>query len=207
MKLLYGTSNKAKIEHMRKMLQGLDIEIVGLNDIKANIDQIDENGNNPLENARIKAIAYYNATNKPVFSCDSGLFIDGIAEKKQPGVHIRRVNGKVLNDDEMIKYYSNLALQNGGELKARYRNAIALVIDNKNIIEYDGDDISSVDFIITSKPHVKKNPGFPLDTISLEITSKKYYMDIDISRSDSENKLINGFRNFFIEHVLNLKEG
>lgn len=202
MRLLYGTENAAKIKHMRNMLQGLNIEIVDPSDINIKVDKVVESGNSPVENAQIKAMAYYNATKMPSFSCDSGLFIDGIPDDIQPGVHIRRVNGKVLNDDEMIEYYSNLALQNGGELKAKYRNAIVLVLDHNNIITYDGDDISSVEFLITSKPHAERNPGFPLDSISLEITSKRYYMDIGSKRGNSDNKLAQGFRNFFIKHVL-----
>lgn len=42
MKLLYGTANTAKIKHMKDMLQGLDIEIIGLNDVNVNVSSIDE---------------------------------------------------------------------------------------------------------------------------------------------------------------------
>jgi XTP/dITP diphosphohydrolase len=62
MKLLYGTANPAKLKHMREMLEGLELEIIGLNEVDIQIDSIDESGNNPLENAKIKALAYYNAT-------------------------------------------------------------------------------------------------------------------------------------------------
>jgi 8-oxo-dGTP diphosphatase len=133
MKVLYGTSNQAKLQHMKEMLEGLNIEIIGLNEIKINVESIDERGNNPLINARIKAEAYYKAINMPVFSCDSGLYIDGLDSNEQPGVHVRRVNGKVLNDEEMIEYYTKLALRQGGEVKAKYKNAICLILDeNKN---------------------------------------------------------------------------
>ena len=55
-----------------------------------------------IENARIKALAYYAALKRPVFTCDSGLYIDGLADSEQPGVHVRMVNGKRLTDDEMV---------------------------------------------------------------------------------------------------------
>jgi len=197
MRLLYGTENTAKIRHMKNMLEGLIIEIIGPGDINIKVCNLDESGNSLVENAKIKALAYYNAAKMPVFSCDSGLYIDGIADEIQPGVHVRRVNGKVLYDEEMIEYYSNLALKHGGELKARYRNAIELVLDHENIITYDGDDISSVEFLIGSKPHPKRNPGFPLDSVSFEIESKRYYMDIQSNRSDSDCKPAQGFRKFF----------
>jgi len=41
---------------MRSIVKGLGIEIIGLDDINLNIDKIDESGNNPLENAKIKAL-------------------------------------------------------------------------------------------------------------------------------------------------------
>lgn len=40
----------------------------------------------------------------PVFASDSGLYIEGIEAERQPGVHVRRVGGKELTDEEMIDY-------------------------------------------------------------------------------------------------------
>jgi len=198
LKLLYGTRNPAKLEGMRSIVKGLGIEIIGLDDINLSIDKIDESGNNPLENAKIKALEYYEATKMPVFSCDSGLFIEGLSFIEQPGVHVRRVNGKELSDEEMIEYYSNLALKHGGNLKAKYKNAICLVVDENNLYEYDGDDISSESFIISSKPHSKRTPGFPLNSLSVEIKTRKYYLDIGNKDKRDDNALDIGFRNFFI---------
>jgi XTP/dITP diphosphohydrolase len=200
MKLLYGTSNEAKLKGMKEMLQGLDIEIIGLNDINLKAESIDESGNNPLENARIKALEYYKALKTPVFSCDSGLYIEGVDSKNQPGVHVRRVNGKVLDDEEMIEHYASVALKHGGEVKAKYKNAICLILDEENIFEYDGADISSDNFIITSNPHPKRDRGFPLNSISKEIATGKYYMDINL-QDNSKDKMSQGFKEFFLRTV------
>lgn len=203
MRLLYGTSNTGKLQHMKEMLSGLDIKIYGLDEVSATIDFIDESGNNPLENAKIKAMTYHKAMEVPVFSCDSGLYIDGLDNYEQPGVHIRRINGKVLNDEEMIDYYSNLALRFGGKVRARYKNAICLVLDETKVYEYDGDDISSEAFIITSKAHKRRISGFPLDSLSLEINTGKYYFDIeDYERNENESNLARGFRDFFMRTIV-----
>ena len=93
-----------------------------------------ETGSTPLENARIKALAYYRAFDMPVFSCDSGLYFDNVPDELQPGVHVRNVNGKCLSDDEMVEYYSGLA-KKYGNLTARYRNAICFVQDEEHIYE------------------------------------------------------------------------
>ncbi len=203
MKLLYGTSNQGKLQHMKEMLSGLDLEILGLNEVSPIIDNIDESGNDPLENAKIKAMTYYKATKIPVFSCDSGLYIDGLDNDEQPGVHIRRINGKVLNDEEMIDYYSNLALRFGGEVRAEYKNAICLVLDEINVYEYDGDDISSETFIITAKAHPRRINGFPLDSLSLNINTGKYYFDIeDYGKNENESDFARGFRDFFMRTII-----
>jgi len=57
-KVLYGTTNPAKIQYMKEILKGLDIEIIGLKDVDLDIGSVEEVGNSPLENARIKAINY-----------------------------------------------------------------------------------------------------------------------------------------------------
>lgn len=202
MKLLYGTANPAKLKSMREMLEGLNLEILGLNDIDIQVNHIEESGNNPLQNARIKALEYYKTVKIPVFSCDSGLYIEGINSEDQPGVHVRRVKGKVLSDEEMIEHYTKLALKSGGELKARYKNAICLILDEKNIFQYDGNDIASNSFIITSRPHVKRNIGFPLDSISVDLETKKYYMDLELEDSYKDREeMEKGFKSFFIRSI------
>lgn len=118
MKLLYGTGNPAKIEAMKCRLSGFDLEIIGLRDLHKNIPSVPEDGNTPLENAKQKALAYYQAFHIPVFSCDSGLYIDGIPEEEQPGVHVRTIHGKYLTDEEMMEHYAGLALKYG-DLTAR----------------------------------------------------------------------------------------
>ena len=129
----------------------LDIELIGLNDLRAEgkfIPEVIEDGNTPLENARLKAMAYYEAFQIPVFSCDSGLYFDNVPDEVQPGVHVRNVNGKSLSDDEMIDYYSGLG-KKYGNLVARYRNAICFVMDDTHIYEAMEPSMESEKFILT----------------------------------------------------------
>lgn len=110
MKILYATKNLAKFETMKIALENLaNIELLNLFDIKGDIPIVEENGFTPLENAKIKATAYFKLYNMPVFSCDSGLYFDNVPKIFQPGVFVRRPQGKELSDEEMIDYYSNLA--------------------------------------------------------------------------------------------------
>ena len=137
MKLLYGTGNLAKLSAMRNRLEQLDIELIGLNDLRVegkNVPEVKEDGNTPLENARQKALAYYKAFHMPVFSCDSGLYFDNVPDEIQPGVHVRTINGKYLSDEEMLAYYTGL-VKKYGPLTARYKNAICFVKDENSIYE------------------------------------------------------------------------
>lgn len=205
MRLLYGTGNPAKLSAMKSRLELLDIELIGLNDLRAEgktIPEVVEDGNSSLENARLKALAYYKAFRIPVFSCDSGLYFDNVPDKVQPGVHVRNVNGKCLSDDEMIDYYSGM-VKRYGNLVARYRNAICFVMDENHIYEAMEPSMESEKFILTDKPHSTiRKKGFPLDSISLDIKTNKYYYDLPENRLE-QVAVEDGFLEFF-KKVLNL---
>lgn len=205
MKLLYGTGNLAKLSAMRNRLEQLDIELIGLNDLRVegkNVPEVKEDGNTPLENARLKAMAYYEVFQIPVFSCDSGLYFDNVPDEVQPGVHVRNVNGKCLSDDEMIDYYSGL-VKAYGNLVARYRNAICFVMDNTHIYETMEPSMESEKFILTDKPHSTiRKEGFPLDSISLDIKTNKYYYDLPEDKLE-QLAVEDGFLEFF-KNILNL---
>lgn len=199
MKLLYGTGNLAKLSAMRNRLEQLDIELIGLNDLRTEgkiIPEVIEDGNTPLENARLKAMAYYEAFQIPVFSCDSGLYFDNVPDEVQPGVNVRNVNGKCLSDDEMIDYYSGL-VKTYGNLVARYRNAICFLMDDTHIYEAMEPSMESEKFILTDKLHSTiRKEGFPLDSISLDIKTNKYYYDLPEDRLE-QVAVEDGFLEFF----------
>lgn len=174
-KVLFATGNESKAKRFKKGLLENDIEIITLNDIEKNIN-IEENGKDAIENALIKARAYANVYDLPVFAMDDNLYIDDIPEDKQPGMYVRRVNGKRLNDNEMIEYYSNLAHEYGkdGKLTCRWVYGIAVIKDGKESTY----TWSKEDFYIVDKPSNKINSGYPLNTISINKKLNKYFTDM-----------------------------
>ena len=204
MKILYGTTNKGKLQAMEVAVKSLDIELIGLNELDCELPYINENGRTPLENAEIKAKAYYKAFHMPVFSCDSGLYFDELIEEEQPGIHVRRINGKELTDDEMIQYYSSLAKQHGGKITGRYRNAIYFIIDENHHYSSMDMSIATEPFILVGEPHPKRVQGFPLDSLSIDIASGKYYYDLAVK--DVSTSVDDGIRRFFSE-ILQGKDG
>lgn len=187
-------------------LAQLDIELLGLQDFAAEgkiIPKVPEDGNTPLENARQKAIAYYEAFRMPVFSCDSGLYFDDVPDEVQPGVHVRNINGKCLSDDEMIEYYTGL-VRKYGKLKARYKNAICFVKDREHIYEAMEPSMASEPFLLTDRPHsTVRKQGFPLDSLSVDSKTGQYYYDLPSDRLD-QVAVEDGFLMFF-RKVLALK--
>ena len=93
MKVLFATTNLAKIKKYKKALEENGIELITISDLDFKLN-IEENGKNAIENAYIKAKTYYDATQIPTVGIDNCLFIEGLPEEKQPGTHVRRVNGK-----------------------------------------------------------------------------------------------------------------
>ena len=193
-KVLFATGNESKVKRFKKGLLENDIEIITLNNIDAKVEVV-ENGKNAIENALIKARAYAKVCDLPVFAMDDNLYIEGIPEEKQPGMYVRRVNGKRLNDDEMIEYYSNLAHEYGknGILTCRWVYGIA-VINNDKESTYTW---SKEDFYIVDKPSNKINPGYPLNTISINKKLNKYFTDI----TEEDKKEIQENENDVIEFL------
>ena len=195
MKLLYGTTNKAKLDLMRRAVEPLRIEVIGLRDLGEELPEIDECGNSPLENAEIKARTYFKAFGIPVFSCDSGLYFDGLSDDEQPGIHVRRVNGKELSDAEMTAYYSALAARHGGSIQGQYRNAIFLILSEEETYSSMDISIATEPFILVSTPHEKRVSGFPLDCLSKDIKSGEYYYDMSAPTLTTDTE--DGLRAFF----------
>ena len=174
-KILFATENQSKAKRFKNGLLKNDIEIITINDLEKKVN-IEENGNNAIENALIKARAYANVYNYPVLAMDDNLYIEGIPENKQPGIYVRRVNGKRLNDEEMIEHYTNLAKTYGknGKLTCRWVYGMALINNGKEFTY----TWSKEDFYIVDKPSSKIDVGYPLNTISINKKINKYFTDL-----------------------------
>ena len=188
-KVLFATGNESKAKRFKDGLLRNGIEIITIKDIDEDIE-VSEDGKDAIENALIKARAYAKVLDIPVFAMDDSLYIDNIPDDKQPGLYVRRVNGKRLSDEEMLTYYSNLAHEYGvdGKLTCRWVYGIA-VINNGVESTYTW---SKDDFYIVDKPSDKIDPGYPLNTISINKKSNKYFTDMtkedhDIVKEDESD--------------------
>ena len=183
MKVLFATKNKMKFELMKKRLESInDIELVSPDMLGIDI-KVDENGNTAEENAIIKARAYNQASNMPTIAEDSGLFIDKFRESEQPGLFVKRVNGREdLTDEQVLNYYIDKLSKYDNRSLAHYYTGVCVINGDK---EYS-DTIDEEEFLLTTT-RCKKVPmqGGVLDCISYDLDAMKYFPE----RNTEEEKV------------------
>ena len=186
-KILVGTTNKAKVNRFKEMLKDYDIEFLDLKSLNITTEPL-ETGSTPLENAVIKA-EYYGKFFDIVLCNDSGLYFKelAISDSRQLGLHIRTPEGKRLDDNEVITYYSNLIHSLGGKVTAYYLDGIAVYNHGKvySFIENIDKTINSA-FYMVDKPSSVLKPGWPLDSLSLNICDNSYFSEVGDNKYDNK---------------------
>lgn len=95
MKVIFGTTNKRKLEDFFNICKelGVDIEVLGLDDVGWNLGEIEENGDTLWQNSLIKAKVIHefclnNNIYYPIITDDGGIFIDYL--NGEPGIYTAR---------------------------------------------------------------------------------------------------------------------
>ena len=176
MKVLIGTTNPAKVTRFEEFLPNSSIEYLTLKDLGITAEP-EEGGNSPEENARIKA-AFYGQFCDRVICNDSGLYFDSLPldDPRQPGLNIRTPQGRRLDDEEMIEYYSALISELGGKVLAYYLDGIAVYRDGK-IESFLDEQGKAAAFYMVDTPSPSRHPGWPLDSLSLNKNTMTYFTD------------------------------
>lgn len=181
-RVLFATGNAAKVKRFKDKLLDKGIELLSLKDLDISLS-VEENGTSAIENALIKARACLDLVDMPVMAMDDSLYLEGVPEELQPGLFVRRINGKSLTDEEMIEHYSNLVKNYGsdGKLIARWVYGMAIISDGKEVTY----TWSKNDFLLVDKPSKVVNPGYPLNSISKNIKLDKYFSEM--TQEDQES--------------------
>ena len=202
MKLLFATGNQFKKELMIERLKGLkDIVVVIPKDLGVNIDVV-EDGTTPEENAYKKAKAYYDALKMPTIAEDSGLYVDKFSEEEQPGLFVKRVNGREdLSDEEIRAHYIELLNRHGGESLACYHTGVCVIDSEGNAYR---DTIEETKFLFTTKAYINPTkPGRTLEPLSFDVNAKKYFVERTEEDIENHMKALNDrYRELVKKHVL-----
>ena len=197
MKVLFATTNPAKVKKYASKLQEKGIEVLTIKDINLNLN-VDETGKDAIENAFLKAKAYFEATGITTIGMDNNLFIEELPKEKQPGTHVRRVDGKELTDEEMIQYYTNLVKENGGRLTAKWVYGI-VIFNGKEPKKYTW---AKDHFYFVDKPCDKRTPGYPLDSISIMPEYNKYFTELTQEEKNGNRNNENHVIDFIVKNLI-----
>lgn len=172
--LIYGTTNPAKVAQVKDILAPLGFEIKSLADFNEQIT-VKEDGQTAEENARKKATVYSKALKEPVLSMDVALYVHGMPDDQQPGLHVRRIKNKERGtDQELIDHYSEIVNGLGGRVDAYWRYAFALAWPNGKFVSFNHDSPR----IFVSQPSKKVVEGFPTESLLLDPDSGKYISEL-----------------------------
>lgn len=197
--IIFATNNPTKAKRFSKGLLEKEINVISLRDIGIKIN-IKEDGKDVAENALKKARECHDVTGKIAIGMDDSLYLENVPEDEQPGLFVRRVDGKVLEDDEMIEHYISLVKKYGkrGKLNAKWIYGLAVVNEDGEESTYTW---TKKGFYLVDKPSRKVNPGYPLNSISKYEWNNKYFTDITEKdkekMSDNEDDVIE----FIAQHV------
>jgi XTP/dITP diphosphohydrolase len=97
LKIVFASRNEGKVKEIKNMLEGIDIELVSLNNYK-NVPEIVEDGKSFFQNALKKAKTVSEITGEIVLADDSGLQVEALGG--EPGIYSARYAGDQADDDE-----------------------------------------------------------------------------------------------------------
>lgn len=179
--IIIGTTNEAKIKQIKGALSSLDLVINGVVN-KSLLPYVEENFQTAQENARAKATSYAKALRRPVLSMDNALYIEGLAQENQPGIHVRRINGRNdrPSDEELLVYYSELINGLGGKVDGHWEFAVCIATPSGETKE-----ITIVSpRVFVGRPSGKVLLGYPLESIQIDPESGRYISEMSQEEQD-----------------------
>ena len=140
MKLIFGTTNKRKVEDLQNTINkmNLDIQVLSMADIGWDRGEIEENGSTIEENSLIKAKSILSFCKEhnidyPIMTDDAGLFVDAL--NGEPGVYTARyADDEIALDPKLPKYQCVIKLlrklNNESNRNTTYRCCVTTMMSN-----------------------------------------------------------------------------
>ncbi|MGH8011411.1 MAG: non-canonical purine NTP pyrophosphatase [Candidatus Binataceae bacterium] len=161
-RLLIATTNPAKLQEYRLLLNGFALELVSLREMHIAADA-PETGTTFIENARLKVRFYFALAGIPTLADDGGLEVDALGGA--PGVHSHRWLGEVgagtagdrLLAKEVVRRMAGVAAE---RRSARIR-AAAVLIHTRDGITCEHVAEAALEGVIADRCYSDMRPGFP----------------------------------------------
>lgn len=200
-KILLGTENPSKLTFFQPYFTPAGVEVITPNQIGCSC-ACPEDARTPEGNAMQKARAWHKASGMPVFAQDSGLVFLDLPEDHpdQPGTHVRRPRGVTLDDDAMLAYYIELVRRHDGKLRAAWQDAVCLCLDDETCLTLikPREMLEESAFLLVDSPVAARHKGWPLDSMSINIKTGRYYLDEEDEEQPVETETRSAWREVII---------
>lgn len=195
-KIVLSTDNEHKVEEIKKILDGLDVEILTKSDILSGDLEVEENSNTLEGNAHIKAVELKKYTKHCVIADDTGLFVDEL--NGEPGVRSARYNDKFDHDDKENRKLLLKNLEKSNSRKAQFKTVIAYIGENDEELFFEG--ICKGEITKTEKGEA----GFGYDSIFMPKGYDKTFAELGAEEKNKISHRANALKKFrkFIEEEL-----
>jgi XTP/dITP diphosphohydrolase len=189
MKILLATRNINKVEEIKEILSGLDLEILtslDFPDIPDVIEDQDSLTGNAIKKASESAIF----TGLPALADDTGLFVEAL--DGAPGVFSARYAGEkcTYRDNRLKMLAEMLGEQNR---KAEFRTVVAFTFPDKLVATAEG----SVHGVITEKEF--GDNGFGYDAIFRALETGRTFGEMNDTEKNTISHRARAFRNLIPE--------
>ncbi|MFH0828867.1 MAG: non-canonical purine NTP pyrophosphatase [Candidatus Kerfeldbacteria bacterium] len=160
--IVIATQNPAKKARYGRILKTLAKNVVNLKDLGV-AEKPTESGETAEQNAEIKARFYADRVKFPVLAEDEALFLDYLSVNEQPGVHVRRVNGREeVNDDELLAHWEGIVSKlPEGKRTGKWHIAYCLAVQGKPVATVALDH----PILFFSPPSKVRIPGWPMSSL------------------------------------------
>ena len=154
MNLIFGTTNKRKVEDLQNIINemNLDIQVLSMEDIGWNRGEIEETGFTIEENSLIKATAILsfckdNNIEYPIMTDDTGLFVDAL--DGEPGIYTARyADDELALNPNLPKYQCVIKLlrklNNQENRNAKYRCCVTIMMPSGDYKQEIGESIGTI---------------------------------------------------------------
>lgn len=149
MKVIFGTTNKRKLEDLNAVISqnNYDVEVLSLSDIGWNRDEIEEGGSTLEENSMIKAMAILDfcqasGIEHTIITDDAGLFVDALGG--EPGIFTARYADPEKAQDPTLPAHESAnkivrLMQGQTNRSATFSCAVTCVRPNGEVLQVSAD--------------------------------------------------------------------
>ncbi len=175
-RLLVATGNPGKVESLRRFLQNMPYDLMGLDSVPE-CETVEESGTTFEENAQLKARGYARQSGLLTLADDSGLEVEAL--DGAPGVYSARYGGPGLDDDQRCKLLlRHMEDVPETERTARFVCVVAIAQPDGRCHMFRGERAGHIAFFL------RGNNGFGYDPVFIPEGHNYTYAEVTPGRKD-----------------------